>query len=113
RKRLEDRLPKHFVEGRGAFPDLLQTGHAEADHPLLDRLALQLDGGGAREDHVPDLVGELEDFEEAQTALIPRLCAAVATAAALDLEGLDLVRREADLDEHLRRRLDFLGALRA
>src|SRR5262245_49478949 len=40
---LKDSLAKDFFERGLAFLDLLETGHAEADHALLDRLALQLD----------------------------------------------------------------------
>src|SRR5713101_4468 len=107
---LEDRLPQDFFQGRYPAPDLVQARGAEADHSLLDRLAFQLDRGRSRENHLADLVGELEDLVEADPALVAGVAAPLASAAALDLEALDLIRGEAHLDEHLRRRLDLFGA---
>src|SRR5512143_4176673 len=50
--RLQDRFTQDLLQARDPVPDLLEPGHPERDHPLLDRLALHFDRGGAGEDHV-------------------------------------------------------------
>ena len=90
---LQHRLAQDLVERRAGVSDLLEAGHPEGHQPLLDRLSLQFDGAGAGEDHVPDLVGEAQHLVEPDAALVARLIAALAAAAPLDLDGLDLVGR--------------------
>src|SRR5678815_586139 len=62
-------LAQDFLDGRHADLDLLQAAHAEGEHPLLQGLPLDLDGGGPDHDQVADAFRDLHHFVKAHAAL--------------------------------------------
>src|SRR3954469_18989535 len=101
----------HALFGRGhAVPDLLEAAAAQRHHAALDRLLPQLEGAGAGEDHLLQIVVDLQHLVEADAPLVAGIAAALASAAAGELEGARLVLGEADLGERRGRHLERLLA---
>ncbi len=109
----EDRLSDHFLDRREAVLDLCQAGAAEGDHPFLDPLPLDLQGRGAGEDHLLDLLRDLQDLHEGDATLQAGPVAALAALALHDLNRLRLFRGEAELDQDLGRDVGRDLAVRA
>src|SRR5439155_12080733 len=80
------------------------------DHAFIDRLAPQLEPGGADENQLADLLADLHHLVQADASLIARVVAPVAALALLRGDLLRFFLREARFDERRRRvRVVFLA----
>src|SRR5262249_60105390 len=81
--RLLHRLARDFFDRGDAFHHLQQAAPAQRDHPVVDRLAPELERRGADEDQLADLLGDFHHLVEADASAVAGVVVAVAPAALL------------------------------
>src|SRR6266404_6095899 len=109
---LEYRLEQDFFHRGLAQGHLDQAAAAESNHPLLDRLLLELQRRRADEDEFTELVIDLHDLVETGAALVAALVASRATLAVINLRGFYFFRRVSRVNERLLRDVQLLFAIR-
>src|SRR4051812_39180612 len=76
-------LPRDLFDRGHAIHHLHQPAAAQRDHALVDRLAAQFQRGGADQNQLAQLLGDLHHFVETDAALVAAVVAALAAAALL------------------------------
>src|SRR5262245_42260068 len=67
-----DSLPDDFLDRRHTVLDLAQPAGAQRQHPLVDRLAAQLESRGADEDQLAQLLADRHHLVQADATLVAR-----------------------------------------